>query len=174
MIQVTDNIVLKAISLEAAKDIFNTINNEREYLRQWLPFIDLTLQEEDSLAFIESAIEHEQITYTIHFDDKFVGLIGFNNMDKPNQKAEIGYWLSEKYQGQGIITQSVLKLLHQAFGELQLNSIRILAGVENKKSRSIPERLGFKQEGILRDGELLVDNQFTDIVVYSLLKKEFY
>lgn len=173
MIQINENTILKLISLDVVSDIFTTIDCEREYLREWLPFVDATINEDDTKHFVASVLESDGIVYTIHQNDELVGLIGFNNLDTLNKKTEIGYWLREKYQGRGIITQSVLKLLDKAFNELGLNSVRINAAVDNLKSRRIPERLGFIQEGIVRDGELLVDNKFTDIVVYSILKKEF-
>jgi ribosomal-protein-serine acetyltransferase len=173
MIEITPNIVLKPISLDMVSDIYNTIDTEREYLRVWLPFVDNTLDESVIHAFVSSKLETGQIVFTIYDNDKFIGLIGFHNLDNANRKAEIGYWLSEKAQGKGIITQAVKELLMMAFTELNLNSIRILAAVDNLKSRRIPEKLGFTLEGITRDGELLVDNKFTDIAVYSLLKKEF-
>ena len=69
--------------------------------------------------------------------------------------------------------QSVVKLIEHAFGELDMNRIQIKVAVGNDKSRRIPEKLGFQMEGIERDGELLVDNVFTDIAVYSLLRKEY-
>jgi len=63
-------------------------------------------------------------------------------------------------------------LLHFAFDELNINRVQIKCAVGNTPSKNIPKRLGFKFEGIERDGELLVDNQFTDIEVYSLIKKD--
>lgn len=54
-----------------------------------------------------------------------------------------------------------------------MNRVQIKVAIDNKKSRKIPEKLGFQIEGIEREGELLVDNVYTDIAVYSLLKKEY-
>lgn len=92
---------------------------------------------------------------------------------RPKKRAEIGYWLSEKYQKKGIVTQSVSTLLDYAFSELGLNRVQIRCAVGNIPSKNIPRRLGFLFEGIERDGELLSDNQFTDIEVYSILKREW-
>jgi ribosomal-protein-serine acetyltransferase len=41
--------------------------------------------------------------------------------------------------------------------------------VGNTKSRAVPERLGFVQEGILHDAEWLYDH-YVDLVIYSILK----
>ncbi len=175
-IEVREDLVLKQIELEDAIDIFNTINSQREYLRKWLPFVDFTKELKDSQSFVSSVInvseEDREFLFVIHHNDLFAGLIGFKGTDKLNKKTEIGYWLSENYQKKGIITESVKALLHFAFYELSINRVQIKCAVGNIPSKNIPKRLGFKLEGIERDGELLADNQFTDIEVYSLIKKD--
>ena len=80
--------------------------------------------------------------------------------------------LAEDAGGKGIMTRSVKAVLHYAFENLKLNKIEIRCGVGNAKSRAIPERLGFKLDGILRDEEWLYDH-FHDIAVYSLLASEW-
>lgn len=173
IIEITENIKLKSASLDSVPDIFNTLNAERDYLRTWLPFVDKTLKEEDTLAFIQQALSQENTPFCIYYRNKFAGLVGFNNMDTINKKIEIGYWLSPHYEGKGIITMSVKELLMYAFTELDMNKVLIKAGTENHKSRKVAQRLDFTLEGIEREGELLVDGQFTDLALYGILKKEF-
>ena len=173
MIEITKTIVLRPTTLELASDIYEAIIGNRSYLRTWLPFVDSTTDESYTRAYVQSVIDNEEIQYSIYDSNKFIGRIGFNHMDSINHKAEIGYWIIEEAQGKGIITKSVKELLMLAFTDLNLNKIVIKAGIENTKSRSIPERLGFTLEGIERDGELLVDNKYTDLAVYGLLKREF-
>ena len=173
MIQVSDDIALYPLSVDDIFKIFNTLNDEREYMREWLPFVDTTQEEEDTANFVNHVLQTEDKQFTIYYQEKFVGLVGFKDTDKLNKKLEIGYWLSQYAQGKGIMQQSVFALLQLAFDEMDMNRIQIKVAVENNKSRRIPERLGFLEEGIERDGELLVDGIFTDIVIYGLLKREF-
>lgn len=173
MIQVTDSISLKPLATADAEVIFNMIDGQRKYLRRWLPFVDNTVDVDYTQSFVGAVLETVNKQFPIYYNGKFVGLIGFKDTDLQNKKTEIGYWLSESAQGFGIVTQSVQYLLQMAFGELCLNRVQIKAAIQNKKSRKIPERLGFTFEGIERDGELLVDNIFTDIAVYSLLAKDY-
>ncbi len=171
--KVSDDIILNPLSVDDIFKIFNTLNDEREYMREWLPFVDTTREVEDTASFVNHVLQTDEKQFTISFQDKFVGLIGFKDTDILNKKTEIGYWLSQFAQGKGIITQSVNRLLEYAFNEMDINRVQIKVAVGNHKSRRIPEKLGFQFEGMERDGELLVDNVFTDIVVYSLLKREF-
>ena len=175
-IKVDSNIELKQIELSDSINVFETIDNEREYLGKWLPFVAITKELEDIETFIKSSLnlskDKLEYTFTIRYEDKFGGIISLKEIDKLNKKAEIGYWISEKYQKKGIITKSVEKLYDFAFNQEKLNRIQIKCALGNKKSINIPEKLGFKYEGIERDGELLTGNKFTDLVIYSKLKND--
>ncbi len=173
MIPVKDAVYLYPLSIEDVLIIYKTIDRERDYLREWLPFVDETTHIDFTRAYVQNVLDTNQIQYSIYEGKTFMGLIGFSHMDKADKKAEIGYWISERQQGRGIVTHSVKKLLEIAFSELELNSVRIKVAVGNEKSQKIPERLNFKQEGIEREGLLLATKEFTDLAVYSMLKREY-
>ncbi|MDR3651619.1 MAG: GNAT family protein [Paludibacter sp.] len=172
-LKVNNDIYLKETELEDAEIIFQTINNEREYLSEWLPFVELTQLISDTQNFLESVSKNESndLTFGIYFQHKFVGLVGLKDIDLDNKKTEIGYWLSELYQHKGIITLSCRTLIKYAFDEMNLNRIQLKAGTENVKSQRVAERLGFTREGIERDGELH-SRGFVDLVVFGLLKAD--
>lgn len=167
------DIELRPLAAEHAQEIFDVLNLEREYMRVWLPFVDKTREIRDTRNAIDELMSGVNKQFCIYYQGKFVGLIGFNKTDMGNLKTEIGYWLSQSAQKKGIMMKSVKKMIDYAFTEMGMNRIQINAGIGNDASRSIPEKLGFVLEGIERDGELLVDDIYTDIVVYSLLKKEY-
>ena len=170
---VDKDIHLKIIEIEDAESIFNTINNERKYLEEWLPFVEDTRDISYTKAFIENstAANSSNFTFTISYHNHFAGVIGFKDTDFDNKKTEIGYWLSESFQHKGIITRSCKALINYAFDKMDMNRIQIKAAEENQKSRNVAERLGFTCEGIERDGELH-SRGFVDLVIYSLLKAE--
>lgn len=176
IIKVDTDIELKQLEQSDSADIFKAIDSQREYLGRWLPFVEYTTEISDTEGFVDSVInapeERFEYVFVIRKRAKFVGLIGFKDTDKQNQKTEIGYWLSEAYQKNGIITKSVEKLCDFAFNNQGINRVQIKCAVENISSRNIPRRLGFKLEGIERQGELLSGGKFTDLEVYSKLKSE--
>ncbi|MDR1678383.1 MAG: GNAT family N-acetyltransferase [Prevotellaceae bacterium] len=175
-IEINKEIQLRQLELDDYKDIFDTINAQREYLGKWLPFVEFTKEANDSKAFVEMTVnlpkDRFEYVFTIRYENQFAGLIGFKSTDKQNKKTEIGYWLSEDFQGKGIVSKSVEKLCDIAFDEWDMNRIQIKCAVGNEKSKAIPRRLGFTFEGIERDGELLSGNIFADIETYSKLKRE--
>jgi ribosomal-protein-serine acetyltransferase len=176
-ISINDHLELKEIQLSDALDIFQSINKERASLRTWLPFVDFTIELEDSEHFIESIIsvpvENREFVFVIREDKQFAGIVGFRGSDLFNRKTEIGYWLDPNFQKKGIMVRSVLELLKFAFHDLNMNRVEIRCALENFPSRAIPEKLGFILEGFERSGEFLANQKFTDLAVYSLLKEEF-
>lgn len=172
-IVIAEDIKLCAIALEDADAIFEIIDNQREYLQEWLPFVPFTVTCQDTKDFIQSVIEvpdgEIEPTFTIRKGRQIVGLIGFRDSDYINRKTEIGYWISSACQGQGIVTRATKRLCEYAFDHLGMNRVQIRCGVGNTRSSAIPKRLGFTFEGIAREAEYHPDNRFIDLEVYSLL-----
>jgi ribosomal-protein-serine acetyltransferase len=175
-LEVDDKIELRRLELSDSKDIFEVISSEREYLGKWLPFVEYTKKIADTEGFVSAVVnappDQSEFVFTIRKGSEFVGLIGFKDTDRQNKKTEIGYWLSEKHQKQGIVTKSVARLCDFAFQEQGINGIQIKCAVNNSASINIPRRLGFKLEGIERQGELLSGGIYTDLVIYSKLKSD--
>ncbi len=80
--------------------------------------------------------------------------------------------LDERFQGRGIISRALAKVLEHAFTDLAFNRIELRCIVTNTPSRRVAERAGFVLEGQLRQAEFL-DGRFQDDLVYSLLASEY-
>jgi ribosomal-protein-serine acetyltransferase len=172
---VVPTITLKILELSDSTVIFNAMDQNRNFLRKWLPFIDMTRAEKDTLAFIKSIVddvERRQEIFTIWYNNEFCGLVGLKDIDYLNRKIEIGYWMIEKMTGKGIMIRSVERIIRFIFEELEMNRIQIRCGVGNNSSAAIPKKLGFLFEGIERQGERH-HTRYIDLQVYSLLKVEW-
>ena len=171
-ILISDRFSLKPLELRDAEQLFRVTDNNRQYLRQWLPWLDSIKRVEDSRAFIravQAQSSHNNGTQlAIRLNQKIVGVVGHHQVDWRNRLTSLGYWLSEDYQGRGVVTAACRALVTNAFNDARLNRVEIRCAVSNGKSRAIPERLGFRQEGLLRDAEWLYDH-FVDHVVYAML-----
>ncbi|GAA0614429.1 GNAT family protein [Virgibacillus siamensis] len=174
--KVNDDISLKLLEQEDAKALFDLVDESRDYLREWLPWVDSMKQVADYEPIIEMWLkkfsEHDGYQAGILYKGKLAGMVGFHSVDWSNRKTTIGYWLAESYQGHGIMTAAVRALIDQAFTEYKLNRVEIYCGVGNEKSRAIPERLDLKQEGIIRDAEYLYDH-YHDCALYRVLAREW-
>lgn len=156
-----------------AQELFDLTDKNRQFLKKWLPWIDSVEKPSDTQKFIELQLSKfskgEVVHQTILYKEKIAGVLGFNLIDQINQIGYLGYWLGEEYNGLGIMTKSVQDLINQGFQYWNLQRIDIRCAVNNTKSRAIPERLGFKNEGIIRRAEKVYDI-FYDHVIYGLLK----
>ncbi len=172
-ITVNECITLRPLQTDDANDIFQTIHSQRDYLRPWLPFVDFTQQISDTEIFIQSTFDNKEIIFTLRYQNDFAGLIGFKDIDTQNKKIEVGYWLSFPFQKKGIVSLSLQAIINHAFTNMDMNRIQIKCAVQNIPSNRIPQRLNFRFEGIERDGELLSDGNFTDLNIYSILRKDW-
>ena len=175
-IKTDSNITLYKIRMKSAGDIYESIERSRDFLGEWLPFVDHTLSVTDTERFISSLRKFDDIrgdlVFEIRVDSMLSGLIGLKEIDHMNRKAEIGYWLDRNFSGKGIMIRSCQALINHSFNELEMNRLTIRCAMENLRSCNIPKQLGFTFEGIERDGEIL-RGRHLDLKVYSLLKKEW-
>jgi ribosomal-protein-serine acetyltransferase len=176
-IQVRHDLVLRQLEEKDAAAMFALTDQNRDYLRQWLPWLDSVRSADDSLYFIRNTMEqanrNQGMHYGIWYQDKLAGTIGNHRIDWINRRTWIGYWLSADCQGKGIMTASVRAYLDElVFGKWDLHRAEIAAATENRKSRAIPERLGFQLEGIIRENEWLYDH-YVDHAVYGMLAREW-
>ena len=175
-ITISSQLSLRRLEIDDVNELFELINMNRIYLRQWVAWIDFSNTVDDSRKFIQETIDQFEkglgSNYAIIINNRIVGVIGFHPIDRSNHVAEIGYWISEEHQGKGIVTNSCKALIKQAFESLNINRLQIPAAEHNIKSRSIPERLGFVFEGILRECENLYGN-FVNHAMYSMLRSEY-
>lgn len=174
--KVDEDVSLRLIDLNDAERVFELTDTSRSSLKEWLPWLDFTKSAADTKEFIRGCLkgyaDSKSLTTVILFKGEIVGIAGFNSIYSSNKTAAIGYWLGEGYQGNGIMTKVAKALTDYAFDHLNLNKVEIRAAVENKKSRSIPERLGFVHEGTIRQAEWLYDH-YVDHAVYGILANEW-
>ena len=176
VLQVNELIGLHLPESKMAQELFTLVNQERNYLGEWLIWVEKTKSVKDSLTFLKEAgifnRGGQRLITLIKYNDKIVGSLGFVKLDKVNKNGEIGYWISQKMQGKGIITKSCERLIQYAFKHLDLNRVTIKMDPQNSKSKAIPNRLGFTYEGTLRQDRFRKDH-FQDTELYSVLKKEW-
>ncbi len=175
-LKVDSELELRIIVPNEAMELFWLVDSNRRYLREWLPWIDSLHTPSQFYSTIQmwqkTCQEGRSCHYGIRYRGALAGSASLHGIDWNNSQASIGYFLSERMQGRGITTRTVKGLINHAFYELGLNRIEIRCGKNNHKSKAIPERLGFYQEGIIRDGEYL-NGHFHDLICYGLLSREW-
>jgi ribosomal-protein-serine acetyltransferase len=159
-----------------ADELFALIERNRAHLEPSMPWIPATRSPEDSLAFIRvtrrQVADNDGLQLAIVRDGAIAGVAGYHRVDWANRATSIGYWLSADAQGRGTITDAVRALVDHAFGAWELERVEIVAAVGNTRSRAIPERLGFREEGVRRHAERVGDRWY-DLAVYAMLAADW-
>jgi [ribosomal protein S5]-alanine N-acetyltransferase len=101
----------------------------------------------------------------------FYGVCTLNFWKKEHRKAETGYWIFPEYWGIGITVEAMTKVVNYGFDEMGLHRISAEVEDDNAASKSVLQKLGFKQEGTMRECEIK-DGRFINLEIYALLKKE--
>jgi ribosomal-protein-serine acetyltransferase len=176
MLKAGRGLELRPLLLKDARALFQLVDANRNRLRRWLPWVDDTHSQSDTRAYLLRirALAGQGLAspHGLWWRDRLVGAVAFNWIDRANGSAGIGYWLAQEAEGHGLMTAAVAALLRHGFHTLKLNRIEIHAAVRNRRSRAIPQRLGFRHEGTLHQAEFLCGH-FVDHAVYGLLARDW-
>jgi ribosomal-protein-serine acetyltransferase len=155
-----------------ADELFALTDRNRAHLETWLPWVPAIRSAQDSLEFIRmtrrQVADNGGLQLALVRGSAIAGVAGYHRVDWANRATSIGYWLAADAQGRGTMTEAVRALVDQAFDGWGLERVEILAAVGNARSRAIPERLGFAQEGVRRRAERVGD-RWLDHAVYAML-----
>lgn len=167
----SDTFHLRLLEESDATELHALIVANRAHLARWLPWA-AGQTFDDTLDFIRRTrtqlTDNDGFQAAIVCEGSIVGVIGYHAVDWANRSTRIGYWLAEEHQGQGTMTEAVRLLVDHALSVWGLNRVEIRAALENRRSRAIPERLGFCEEGTRREAER-VGGRYLDSVAYSML-----
>jgi ribosomal-protein-serine acetyltransferase len=167
--------VLRPFAEADAAELTAVIAANREHLSRRLPWAK-SHGFEDSVEYL--ARKRAQIEAGDGFEGAIVldgwiaGAAGFHGVDWLNRSTSIGYWLAAEAVGRGLMTGAVRALVGHAFGALDLHRVVIEVVVDNVRSRAIPERLGFREEAVLREAKLL-DGRYEDAALYAMLAPDW-
>ena len=167
---------LRLIGPSNREELFQLLEANRGHIRAWHSWIDILR----SVTDVERAITvwQQQLAMNrgfyagIWFKGRFCGIINHFNVDWSNRWTAFSYWLDAAHQGQGIMTACCRAMLSHSFNTWKLNRVTIECATHNTRSRAIPERLGFRFEGVIREVEWLHD-RYVDHAVYGMLSSDY-
>ena len=175
-LRIDDDVCLQLLEERDAAELFGVTERNRGHLRRWLPWLDAVTQVEHSRAFIRATLaqfaQGNGFRAGLRCRGQLAGMLGLHYIDWGQRSTSLGYWLAESFQGRGVMTRACAAVLDHVFGELGLNHAEIRCAPGNRRSRGIPERLGFLMEGVLRQREWLYDHH-VDHVVYGMLAADW-
>jgi RimJ/RimL family protein N-acetyltransferase len=129
--------------------------------------------------YVAKAVENGgngNIAFAVRLNDanRVVGTTRFYNVDDKNRRPMLGYtWYAKSACKTGVNTESKLLLLEHVFEQKKAIAVEFRTHFFNQASRTAIERLGAKQDGILRNHQIMRDGSVRDTVVYSILQHEW-
>lgn len=174
LIRVRRDLELRSVAPADAPELDALIAADRERLARFMPWAaDQTI--ESTRAFIAQALQQEAENDGFHaavvVDGEVAGTAGFHRIDRANLSTSIGYWLGSAYEGRGLMTAAVAVLVDHAFRAWGLHRLELRIAPDNDRSRALAARLGFREEGVLRESERFGD-EHRDLIMHSLLASE--
>jgi len=172
-IQAGEGVELQPMSLHHAERLYALIDRNRARLRQWLPWVQTSFCLDDLVAFVRDRerdnADRISLTTVIFADGEMCGSIGLHAIDQRDRYTSIGYWIDSAFEGRGIATRACRAIIDAGFRDYGLHRIVIQCATGNERSGAIARRLGFVEEGVLREAEWLYDH-WVDLRVFSMLE----
>jgi RimJ/RimL family protein N-acetyltransferase len=161
---------------ESDIETYHSWRNDLDVMKTTNLSLDLyTLNE--TRSFVENIILYSTSSksYIIEQRDRNIpiGVTSLINIDTKNRNAECIIDIGEKeYWGMGYGTEALKMLLDYAFLELNLHRVSLRVFSLNERAIHIYKKLGFVQEGVIRES-LYRNGKWQDIITMGILKGEY-
>ena len=145
MIFKTENLILRPWEEGDAECLYHFAKNPKiGPIAGWPPHESV----EHSLNIIKTVFAKKE-TYAITLDEIPIGSVALLIHPDGNHywgegSAELGYWIAEKYWGQGLVVEASKRIIEHAFDDLGIEQIYASYRIENTQSKRVLEKLGFK------------------------------
>src|SRR6187402_3510278 len=172
----TERLIIRCYEPADAPGMHAAITRSTEHLLPWLPWVQhepRTLEDRLGLIRLFRGQFDLGLDYTFGIFEKekntYIGGTGLHTRIGRNAR-EIGYWIDVDHIGKGYATEAVSVLVKTAFDIEGLSRIEIRCDPVNVRSRHVPEKLGFRMEGIIQ--RTLYDN-FVDTMIWAMTKEDY-
>ncbi|QDX29828.1 GNAT family N-acetyltransferase [Dickeya poaceiphila] len=157
-----------------AAALLDAIQESLETVGRWLPWCvphyDLSMTQSWIMGCEQQRREGSAFDLVINDRNTghLLGSIAINNISKAYRLGNVGYWIRQSVQGQGLITEAMREVVPFGFGTLGLTRLEIIAAEENHASRQVAEKVGAHFEGLLRN-RIIIHDQPVTAALYSLI-----
>ena len=171
----TDRLILRGMRVSDTEDMFEYARRPSvtQYLT-WNPHTD-PAETREYLTYVGQRYRTGDFYDWAVVDREsghMIGTCGFTSFNCPHDTAEIGYVLNPAYQGKGLATEAVRRVLDFGFDELGLHRIEAHFMEGNDASRRLMERVGMTFEGYARES-MRIKGRFCTIGTCAILRHEY-
>ncbi|MBR5332015.1 MAG: GNAT family N-acetyltransferase [Muribaculaceae bacterium] len=169
-----NRLTLREYNIDDIDAYFNLMSNPIaiRYYREPIKHITDVTIEFDSDKIRRKNNESIRWAITLSSQNEFIGTIDLYNINLIKKIATLGCAVSPNYQHKSIGHESIMLVIKYAFEKLKINRIQLFVNPENAQAIRTYKRIGFIQEGLLREYEFN-GNTHCDMFIFSILKKDF-
>jgi RimJ/RimL family protein N-acetyltransferase len=174
-----ERVFVRAYRVGDGAALWEAIEESREHLRPWMPWVGEHKTPADSEAYARRSqarwLLREDLSVSVweRATGRFLGGSGLHTRDSDVPAFEIGYWLRASAEGKGYMTEAVWMLCGLAFETLSANRVMIQCDARNVRSAAIPRRLQFTQEATLRNHHRDTSGELRDTLVFALIPEDY-
>lgn len=170
-----ERIYLRALEIEDSRIIYKWRQDKdiTRYLAGNMFFVSLEREKRSIENKILDDSKHLYLGICLKENDQLIGYGQINNIDLRNQKAEWGGMLigEKEFIGKGYGEEASKMLLRYLFDQYPINKCYGYCLAEHPVSPKLFAKLGFKQDGVLRQ-EIYKNGEFKDVLIFSILRCE--
>ena len=178
-IRYTPHLMMRPFRRRDVNAIHDAVNASIIDLQQWLPWASREYSRAVSQQFVRDSMSawNEGRAYDfsvrrVEEPQRHIGNVSIWHTSRQNAVAEVGYWVRSDETRRGVCTEAVAQVLQIGFEDLGLHRITLRIAVGNRASERVAEKLGFLQEGTLRD-DVKIGTRWVDHTIWGLLAGEW-
>lgn len=168
-----EEVIIRALEKEDLPRLLKWRNDPRarRFLFSYLP-ISMSEEEEWFAQYLKQE-KNKVFIIRLKDEDQSIGYMLLANIDHKNQNAEIGIHIDEEeYQGKGYGTDAMKTMLRFLFSEMNLHRVYLYVHEYNDRAIRFYKKMGFKNEGVLRDATF-TEGRFYNVILMSILREDF-
>ncbi|GAA6170020.1 GNAT family N-acetyltransferase [Sessilibacter corallicola] len=168
-------VILEPITPEHIEGLTEAVK-DGELWKLWYANVPTPNQMHEYVKEATESSASGDIAYVVRMKESgnIVGTTRYYSVDSKNKRAMIGYtWYSDSVRRTRVNTECKLLLLQEIFETYNAIAVEFRTHFHNTASRKAIERLGAKQDGILRSHQIMRDGSLRDTVVYSIIAAEW-
>jgi ribosomal-protein-serine acetyltransferase len=177
MLDISDKYKIRQLRLNDTESLLKLIDINRIRISSYLPKTAKAVSDKRSAKNyikekLKNAAEKKEFCFVIEhtISNELCGAVFLKNFEWSVGKCELGYFIDKDFEGQGIISSALKEISTYCFDCLQLNKLFIRSAIDNIGSRTVAEKNGFVEEGILRNDFMTEKGELIDVVYYGLIK----
>lgn len=170
---VQTDVLVRPLTAADTMPLYQAVRDSLDSLSYWLPWCHAGYSPSDAAEWISHCLQSWQDKTEFPLGifgtaGEFLGGVGLNHIDRANNLANIGYWVSAPHRGKGVASTAAMLAARLGFEQLGFTRLEIVVLPHNLASQRVAEKLGATREAEARN-RIIFQGQPASAIVYSLV-----